>query len=149
MPEAPYLYTRPTSQYTSLTPNSAFDPKSYTRASWQSTAPSHASRQEYLRHKMQNSKSSNDPLVDFNRHPDSYLVLPYGQTNAKPMNPKTKTWIKWARGAQLGLRITQCLAAAGLLFCVICFKGMQDTEGWILRIPVSSAYHLGVLEAVG
>ncbi|KAF4302014.1 hypothetical protein GTA08_BOTSDO10321 [Botryosphaeria dothidea] len=76
------------------------------------------------------------PLMDFNRHPDSYLVTPY-QSNARPFNPRTKVVIKWVRWGQLAVRILQLIGAIGLLICVICIKGTQDTEGWIIRVPAA------------
>ncbi|KAF1361507.1 hypothetical protein EJ07DRAFT_111606, partial [Lizonia empirigonia] len=60
-------------------------------------------------------KQQDGPLLNFNKHPDSYLVLPYGKTDAKPMSPKTKLWIKIARWTQLFFRpsvdIVACLYA--------------------------------------
>jgi hypothetical protein len=77
------------------------------------------------------------PLIDFNKHPDSYLVMPYGKTDVEPMNPKTKLYVKIARGLQLFLRLCSLLGAVGLLLCTIFIRGAQDTEGWLMRIPVS------------
>ncbi|KAL5431471.1 hypothetical protein PMIN07_010613 [Paraphaeosphaeria minitans] len=75
------------------------------------------------------------PLINFNRHPDSYVVLPYGNTGAKPMNPRVKDVIKVVRWIQFALRICTLLGAVGALLCAIFIKGAQDTEGWIMRIP--------------
>jgi hypothetical protein len=81
-------------------------------------------------------KKQEGPLIDFNQHPDSFLILPYGNTNAKPMGKRTKTFINIARWTQLGFRVAQLLGAIGVLLCGIFIRGAQDTEGYIMRIPV-------------
>lgn len=106
--------------------DSTFNPKRITQASFEAPAP--------------RPRKQEGPLLDFNRHPDSYLIVPYGQTNVKPVNPKLKDRIKWVRWIQLGFRITQMLAAVGMLICVICVRGTADTEGWIIRLPVSCIF---------
>ncbi|KAF2760500.1 hypothetical protein EJ05DRAFT_536600 [Pseudovirgaria hyperparasitica] len=115
----PYLYEA-TPRYNEHDPFNGFDPKAITRASRE--IPPRAKKQE-------------GPLINFNRHPDSYLVLPYGNTDAKQMNPRTKSAIKWVRWIQLLLRQLQLVGAIGLLICTICIRGTADTEGWIIRIP--------------
>ncbi|RYO23250.1 hypothetical protein AA0121_g1963 [Alternaria tenuissima] len=80
-------------------------------------------------------KKQEGPLIDFNKHPDSYLILPYGNTKTKPMSPKTKVFIDIARWIQFGLRILTLLGAVGVLLCGIFIRGAQATEGYILRIP--------------
>lgn len=120
--EQPYLYDAP-ARYSALDPYNGFDPKPVSRASLLPPPP---------------PKPKQDrPLLDFNRHPDSYLILPYGQTDAKPMDPRTKNQIKYVRWVQLSFRVLQLIGAIGMLICVICIQGTQDTEGWVLRIPVS------------
>lgn len=101
---------------------SHFDPKAVTRASYMPPPPP--------------KKKPEGPLIDFNKHPDSFLILPYGNTNAKPMSAKTKTFINIARWIQVGLRIATLIGAAGVLLCGIFIRGAQDTEGYIMRIPV-------------
>ena len=100
-----------------------FDPKAVTRASRMPPPPP--------------KKKPEGPLIDFNKHPDSFLILPYGNTNAKPMSPKTRFIIDVARWTQFGLRIITILGAVGVLLCGIFIRGAQDTEGYIMRIPVS------------
>jgi hypothetical protein len=117
----PYIYDPPV-RYSTLYPQNAFDPKAVSRASL-APPPPPKPRQE-------------GPLLSFNRHPDSYLVLPHGNTSAVPMSPNTKVKIKWARHVQLAFRATQLIGAVGMLICVICLKGMSDNEGWVLRLPV-------------
>ncbi|RAR14097.1 hypothetical protein DDE83_002515 [Stemphylium lycopersici] len=98
-----------------------FDPKAVTRASYMPPPPP--------------KKKPNGPLIDFNKHPDSFLILPYGNTNPKPMSAKIKTFINIARWTQVGLRIATLIGAAGVLLCGIFIRGAQDTEGYIMRIP--------------
>ena len=52
------------------------------------------------------------------------------------MGPHTKTYVKFARRVQLFLRICSLIGAIGLLVCVICIRGTDDTLGWIIRIAV-------------
>lgn len=81
-------------------------------------------------------KKQDGPLINFNRHPDSYLIMPYGKKDVKPMSPKTKLFVNIARWVQFSGRICTLLGAIGVLLCCIFIKGTQDTEGYILRIPV-------------
>jgi hypothetical protein len=81
-------------------------------------------------------KKQEGPLIEFNKHPDSYLILPYGNTNVKPMHKKTKIFVKVARWIQLAFRVCTLLGAVGVLLCGIFIRGATDTEGYIMRIPV-------------
>jgi hypothetical protein len=118
----PYIYDPPSHRYSALVPQNEFNPKAVTQASL-APPPPPKPKQE-------------GPLLNFNRHPDSYLVLPYGNTTAVPMSANTKGKVKWARYIQLVFRAAQLIGAVGMLICVICLKGMSDNEGWILRLPV-------------
>lgn len=120
----PYLYNAPQRDSFADVPDT-FNPKAVTMASRQPPSPT--------------KKKPDGPLLDFNRHPDSYLILPYGKTNAKPMSPKTKTIINTVRWIQFLLRVLNLLGAIGALLCGIFIKGAQDTEGYIIRIPVCVA----------
>ena len=82
------------------------------------------------------------PLIDFNRHPDSYFVLPSGRGNVRPMSIKTKTLVRWARFLQLALRVAQLLGAVGCLLCGIFVRGTLNSEGFLIRIPVGCALFL-------
>ena len=84
-------------------------------------------------------KKQEGPLIDFNQHPDSYLILPYGNTNAKPMHKNTKIFINIGRWTQLAFRVATLLGAVGVLLCSIFIRGAQDTEGYIMRIPVCTS----------
>lgn len=111
----------PPKRYSAVDPYDGFNPKAVTMASRQPPPPP--------------KPKPEGPLININRHPDSYLIVPYGNTNAKPMSPRTKANIKWARWIQLFFRVLQLLEAIGMLICVICIRGTQGTEGWIIRIP--------------
>ncbi|KAI9830951.1 MAG: hypothetical protein M1819_005334 [Sarea resinae] len=122
----PFLYDPP-SQYTFDDPysgRSRYNPKAVSQASLIPQRP--RPKQE-------------GPLVNFNKHPDSYLILPYGNTNAKPMSGRVKKSINYARWFQLSLRICALLGAIGLLVCVICVKHAQTSVGWIIRVPPAVA----------
>ncbi|TVY62858.1 hypothetical protein LSUE1_G006419, partial [Lachnellula suecica] len=134
----PFLYNPVNSEgarHESRSPYREFDPKAVSRASFQSRAP---------------RPKQDGPLINFNQHPDSYLILPYGKTDAKPMNPSVKKWIKWMRIFQLVLRCFEVLAAIGLLVFLIMLRGMETSTGWIMRIvpgvamlhTVYAVYHL-------
>lgn len=120
----PFQYDHPT-KYSFVGPaDRGFHPKAATEASWtpRQPRPQHAG-----------------PLIDstqFNRHPDSYFVVPYGNLNAKPMSKRTKSKVKWTRVTQLLLRICALLGALGMLLCVICIRGTESITGWIIRVPV-------------
>ncbi|KAL9000391.1 MAG: hypothetical protein Q9169_000908 [Polycauliona sp. 2 TL-2023] len=130
MGNSPFLYDHP-SKYSFTGPtDKAWDPKAVTRMSYAaSTTSAPKPKQE-------------GPLIDakeFNRHPDSYFVVPYGNLNWKPMSPRTRKKVQYTRYAQLFLRTCQLLGALGLLFCVICIKGTQGSTGWIIRVPAGVA----------
>lgn len=108
-------------------PYSEFNPRVYTQAAY---------AQSYISLQSEKPKH-NGPLIDFNAHPDSYMVVGYGQTDAKPMSPSTKKRVTVMRWIQFGLRALQLLGALGLLFCVITLKGLSTAESWIIRIAVS------------
>ncbi|KAF2101541.1 hypothetical protein NA57DRAFT_72981 [Rhizodiscina lignyota] len=116
--QQPYMYDPPPSVDT-------FDPRAFTRKSWQPAPPPKPKKEGPLL----------EPSVDFNKHPDSYLIVPYGNVDAKPMSKRTKGGIKWVRWIQLVFRAVQLVGAVGTLIAAICVKGTQNTEGWIIRIP--------------
>ncbi|KAI9736061.1 MAG: hypothetical protein M1818_006237 [Claussenomyces sp. TS43310] len=117
-------------------PYSSFDPRAASRASLAPT-PSRP--------------KSEGPLLSFNQHPDSYLILPYGNTDAKPMNPSVKKHIVRTRVVQLILRCIELLGAIGALAVMILITNVNAATAWIMRIPpglamlhtMYSIYHLG------
>jgi len=123
--DAPYLYDPPSRRQIAY-PYSDFDPKAVTRASWISAAESTISKPK-----------QEGPLIDFNRHPDSYMVVA-PQTQYEPLPPNTKTKVKATRWVQFGFRLVQVLGAVGCLLCVIFLRNTETAQGWIMRIPVST-----------
>jgi hypothetical protein len=107
-------------------PTYDFDPKAVTRASYYSIASSTSTP----------APKQQGPLIDFNRHPDSYIIVPTARSNVPPMHPNTKQRINTARWIQFSLRLLQLVGALGALVCVIIIRGVNDVQGWILRIPV-------------
>ncbi|KAG9382383.1 hypothetical protein A1F94_006304 [Pyrenophora tritici-repentis] len=121
----PYMYAAQRDSMADTDPTQPiFDPKAVTRASRMPASPP--------------KKKKEGPLIDFNQHPDSYLVLPYGKTDAKPMTNKIKTFINIARWTQFALRLLTLCGAVGVLLCGIFIQGAQDSEGYIMRVPVSA-----------
>ena len=119
----PYLYN-PSERGSTYETQDDFNPKRVTMESYQPPSPSKA--------------KPDGPLVNFNKHPDSYVIMPYGKNTAKPMSPKVQIWIKVARWIQLFFRLCTLFGAIGTLLCAIFIKGAQTTEGYIMRIPVGS-----------
>lgn len=117
----PYLYNPP-ARYSAIDPYNGFNPKSVTMAS--NTPPPLP------------KPKPEGPLLNFNRHPDSYIILPGKQSEPSPMSSGTKSRINWTRRIQLCLRAIQLLGAIGILVCGICIRGSTDTQGLVIRIPV-------------
>ncbi|KAH8705650.1 hypothetical protein BGW36DRAFT_332950 [Talaromyces proteolyticus] len=81
------------------------------------------------------------PLVNFNRHPDSWMV-PRQSKPIIPMSPYTKARVKRTRIFQLLLRLVAILGALAILFCVICINRTDVALGWIIRVaPVVATLH--------
>ena len=76
-------------------------------------------------------------MVITNLKYSSYLVLPYGDSNAKPMNSSIKKKVKWTRLVQLILRCIELLGAIGLLATMTLMTGIDTLTAWLMRIPVS------------
>ncbi|PNS21045.1 L-2-hydroxyglutarate dehydrogenase, mitochondrial [Sphaceloma murrayae] len=117
---APYLYT-PTNHNGSTFD---FNPRAYTQATYARSI------------EQQSPKPKQEgPLIDLNRHPDSWMVVTPNPSNVEPMSPNTRVKVLTCRGIQLFFRILQLIGALGLFVCVICIRGFQDVQGWIMRIP--------------
>lgn len=121
----PYLYNPP-ARYSAIDPYNGFNPKSVTMATNIPPPPPKPKPQ--------------GPLLDFNQHPDSHLILPGRQFEPAPMSPSTKSRINWTRRTQLCLRVIQLLGAIGILVCVICIRGSTNVQSMIIRIPVSRTH---------
>ncbi|PKY01680.1 hypothetical protein P168DRAFT_312773 [Aspergillus campestris IBT 28561] len=112
-----------------------YNPKAVTQASWTRPQP---------------KPKPKGPLVNFNKHPDSYSNIPNGKSRWTPMHPRTKSSVIHGRQIQLGLRILALLGALGSLFCAIVIKNVAVTMVWIVRVAPAvailhtlySIYHL-------
>lgn len=132
MPEQPYLYDRIEARNSVAYPYSDFNPKAVTQAHYAAFAE-RAERQKY--------KAAQDgkPLINFNQHPDSYMIVNNPAVHHEPMPANTKKSIIWTRWVQFVLRLFQQIGAVGILVCVICLKMKNDGPGWIIRVAV--CYH--------
>ncbi|CAD0110408.1 unnamed protein product [Aureobasidium uvarum] len=110
----PYLFS-PVNQQ-DRDPSYDFDPKAVTRASYYSIASSTSTPKP----------KQEGPLIDFNRHPDSYIIVPSARPNVPPVHPNTKQRVNVARWCQFSLRLLQLIAGLGALICVIIIRGMND-----------------------
>ncbi|KAM0325552.1 hypothetical protein ACHAQA_007539 [Verticillium albo-atrum] len=117
--QPPFLYEAMERRGSGL-PETTFDPKAVTRASYTPKAPK--------------PKRQDGPLISFNRHPDAHMVLSHRSTNYRSLSPRMKGWIKGMRIFQLILRVLQLIGAAGLLTLLILLTGMPTVTGWVLRI---------------
>ncbi|KFY28952.1 hypothetical protein V493_02652 [Pseudogymnoascus sp. VKM F-4281 (FW-2241)] len=124
--EPPFLYDavkKDTTRYS----YKEFDPKAVSRASMQS----------------QPQKPKKDgPLVSFNKHPDSYLIMPSGKATGARVSASMKGRITETRMAVLFFRIFQLLGAIGALTTMVLITGVDNQMGWIMRIvPGISMLH--------
>ncbi|KAI6849812.1 hypothetical protein KC332_g1068 [Hortaea werneckii] len=145
--DMPYLYTPTTHRHSYATdhnyPHSDFNPKavtqaSYARLSQQSTNTSPPKKRE-------------GPLINFNEHPDSYVVYSGDRPEFKPVHKGAKRWIVGVRWFQFGLRIVTEIMALGLLVCAVCLTDVDGAAKYLIRIPqawdaligIYAIYHLG------
>ncbi|PIA99715.1 hypothetical protein CB0940_03306 [Cercospora beticola] len=128
MVQQPYLYGQLEGSRTSIAyPYSDFNPRAATQAHYQAFAE-RAERQKKL------SQQDGRPLINFNQHPDSYMVVNNPEVHHEPLPSNTKGKIIGTRWVQFAFRILQELGALGVLVCVICLKMANDGPGWIIRI---------------
>lgn len=126
----PYLYEAPTRRSVAY-PYSDFNPKRVSQNAYY-TALAAQQQQSQPRPKREG------PLINFNQHPDSYLVVQQPrQTDFKPLPEGTKKAVTVTRWIQFALRLVQLIGCVGLLVLVIFVKGALNAEAWIMRIPVS------------
>ncbi|KAJ5651420.1 uncharacterized protein N7484_005143 [Penicillium longicatenatum] len=124
--EPPFLYDRPSAYSFNGPTDPFFNPKAVTQASRTPAVP---------------RQKQDGPLINFNRHPDSWESFEKKPTHT-PMNPKVKKWIKGVRGTQLGLRSITLLGALASLFCSIVIKNADTTVIWIMRSgPIVAILH--------
>ncbi|KAL3462912.1 hypothetical protein BJX64DRAFT_258412 [Aspergillus heterothallicus] len=123
----PYMYGHPDDFRFKGPTDRPFNPRAVTEASWTRPAPK-------PKHK--------GPLVNFNRHPDSYNNIPNGRSRWTPMSPRTKGKVFYGRRVQLGLRVLELIGALGSLFCSIVIKGVATSIIWIIRVgPAVAILH--------
>lgn len=58
----------------------------------------------------------------------------------KTFGPQIKWWIKWTRIVQLGLRVLELIAAAGILFLFIIISDVDALTAWVMRIVVGAPH---------
>ena len=116
----PYIYDRPrTYAY------SDFNPRAATQAA-------HKAEQE----KNKPKSKKDGPLINFNAHPDSYMIVPGKNISHKTMSKYTKPTVTTLRWTQLTFRILEEIGALGLLICVICLRKMEMSMSYIIRVAV-------------
>lgn len=103
--EAPYLYDAPSHRPVAY-PYSDFNPRAATQASYEASIAASRPKQK-----------QEGPLINFNRHPDSYMIVPAPQENHKELPKSTKKGIVATRWVQFGLRVAQLLGALGACLC--------------------------------
>ena len=104
---------------------SDFNPRAATEAT-------RKAEEERLREK----PKPNGPLINFNQHPDSYMIVPGKNVNHKTMSKRTKKTVVVLRWTQLAFRILEEIGAIGLLICVVCLGNMESSMSYIVRIAV-------------
>ncbi|KAE8376430.1 hypothetical protein BDV26DRAFT_234423 [Aspergillus bertholletiae] len=123
----PFLYGTPSAYSFGGPTDRPFNPRAATQASW--TRPS-------------SKPKPKGPLVNFNRHPDSYGNTLDGKSRWTPMNPNTKKRVIYGRKVQLGLRFLQLTGALGSLFCSIVITHASAAVIWIIRVgPAVAILH--------
>lgn len=125
--EQPYLYDPPANRKIAY-PYSDFNPRAATEASY--------ARLSTISTDSKPKKEG--PLINFNQHPDSYMVVTGTQEQHKPLPRSTKKAVVSVRWVQFVFRLVQEIGALGLLVATICIKGTSGAETYLLRIPVSN-----------
>ncbi|KAJ5363475.1 uncharacterized protein N7496_009188 [Penicillium cataractarum] len=124
--EPPFIYDRPTTYSFYGPTDPGFNPKAVTQASRAPPPP---------------RPTQKGPLVNINRHPDSWGSLDPKSTWT-PMSPHTKNRVNYARRTQLALRVLTLLGALGSLFCSIVINNVATTVIWIIRAgPIVAILH--------
>lgn len=119
--EQPYMYTPQRTVY----PYSQFNPKAATQAAHKS-----------LEDEKKEKPKQDGPLINFNQHPDSYMIVAQQNVKYKPMPARTKKEVTIVRWLQFVLRVIQELGAIALLVAVICTENVSVGIVWIMRLAV-------------
>ncbi|KAK5121579.1 hypothetical protein LTR85_004751 [Meristemomyces frigidus] len=136
--DSPYIYDPPAHRKIAY-PYSDFNPKAYSEAAYARSSIASQPRPK-----------KEGPLINFNQHPDSYVVVAGNQVAHKPLPAATKKAVVSVRWVQFGLRLVQEVVALGLLVATICIRGTSGAETYLLRIPqawdsligIYAIYHL-------
>nr|POE94450.1 hypothetical protein CFP56_16690 [Quercus suber] len=124
--EPPYIYDQPQHTRNSIAyPYSQSNPKAVTEASYAAI-----SQQSLAKPKQ------NGPLLNFNQHPDSYMIVAGQNVTHKPMPANTKKTVTSLRWVLFATRIVEEIGALGLLGITICIRGTTGADTYLLRIPV-------------
>lgn len=127
--DPPYLYDPAPRNSQIAYPYSDFNPRAATQAHYAALAE-RAERQK------RKAQQDGKPLINFNQHPDSYMIVNNPTTDFKPLPENTKQKLFWTRWVQFGFRVIQEIGAIGLLVGVILLKMASDGPGWIIRVAV-------------
>ncbi|RMY97057.1 hypothetical protein D0862_08262 [Hortaea werneckii] len=145
--DMPYLYTPTTHRHSYATdynyPHSTFNPKAVTQASYARLSQQSINTSP--------PKKREGPLINFNEHPDSYVVYSGDRPEFKPVHKGAKRWIVGVRWFQFGLRVVTEIMALGLLVCAVCLTDVDGAAKYLIRIPqawdaligIYAIYHLG------
>lgn len=114
--------------YSNTSVSSDFNPREYSEKASSYASSAHAGKPQ-----------QHGPLLEFNRHPDSWMIVAHGTDYDKVLPANFRRKIVTTRWIQLILRVTQFLAAIGLFVCIVCIKGTVGNQSWILRLPVSTS----------
>jgi hypothetical protein len=117
----PYIYDRRPMTYA----YSDFNPRAATEAT-------RKAEEKWLKGKAK----PDGPLINFNQHPDSYMVVPGKNVSHATMSKRTKTTVVALRWTQLAFRILEEVGAIGLLIGVVCLGNMESSMSYIVRIAV-------------
>lgn len=111
-------------------------PKTYAYSDFNPRAATQAEQKKREEDEKRRSKKQDGPLINFNAHPDSYMIVPGQNVTHKEMSKRTKPTVKALRWTQLALRILEEIGAIGLMVCVVCLRKMETSTSWIIRIAV-------------
>ena len=139
----PYTQHRPTQSQSTFLSASDVDP---TTSTFNPKAVTQASYARLSQQSLPPKPKKEGPLIDFNKHPDSYVVFGGGvRPDYKALPPGTKKAVVVTRWVQFALRLVQEICALGLFAGTICLKGTKGAETYLLRIPVSPQSRLSRL----
>jgi hypothetical protein len=119
----PYIYAPQRTVY----PFSGFNPKAASQAAYKA-----------VEDEKKGKPKPDGPLVNFNAHPDSYMIVGAKDVKYKTMPARTKTEVITVRWVQFALRVLEEIGALGIFVCVICLQNVSLSIIWIMRLAVST-----------